>query len=68
MASRATRKRGSWLTVAGLQREQVYAVGPVYSITEEEDLERVAFRYGVATADLLWWNPDLADSAAQAQQ
>lgn len=51
-----------------LIREQVYAVGPVYSITEEEDLERVAFRYGVATADLLWWNPDLADSAAQAQQ
>ena len=47
--------------------EQIVQVGPMYTVQKEEDLNHIALRYGVDLNDLLFWNPDVADIAAQRQ-
>jgi len=47
--------------------EQIVQVGPIYTVQKDEDLDHIALRYGVDLHDVLLWNPDVADTAAQSQ-
>lgn len=49
-------------------QDQVVSVGPTYTVRPGDDLDHLAMRYGVDTADLLLWNPDLADDLARQSQ
>ena len=51
-----------------LMTEQIVLVGPIYTVRKDEDLAHIASRYGIDLQDLLLWNPDVADLAAQQQQ
>jgi len=50
-----------------LTTEQIVQVGPIYAVQKDEDLDHIALRYGVDLHDVLLWNPDVADTAAQSQ-
>jgi len=43
-------------------------VGVVYSVESQDDLWHIAQRFGVDMADVLFWNPDLADGQAKQHQ